>query len=72
MTKTGSTGQAVGTISGRRDIRRERLAKALKANLRRRKVQVRDRAAEAEAPSRDAEPDLSHDSARVVVDKPSG
>jgi hypothetical protein len=51
----------------------ERLAAALKANLRRRKAQARERAAEeAERPGGDVEPPGAHDSARVVVDKRSG
>jgi len=72
MTNTRSTGRPAGTVSARRNIRTERLAVALKANLRRRKVQARERAAETEEPSRDTDPGGSHDSARVVVDKRSG
>jgi len=72
MTNTGSTGRPARTVSARRSIHTKRLAVALKANLRRRKVQARERAAETEGPSRDADPGGSHDSARVVVDKRSG
>src|SRR5262245_31071927 len=71
MTKAGSTGGAAGPRSTGREARRERLATALKANLRRRKAQAHQRAAEAGEPARDAEPVSAHDSARVVVDKRS-
>jgi hypothetical protein len=53
----------------RREERAERLAAALKANLRRRKVQARQRAAEADGPEQDAQSAPAHDSARVVADK---
>jgi len=51
--------------------RTERLAAALKANLRRRKAQARERAAEAVQPEQGEESAGAHDSARVVVDKRS-
>ena len=66
MTKPGSTGGSM-----RRDARAERLAAALKANLRRRKVQTRQRAAETDRAEQDAESPTAHDSARVVADKRS-
>jgi len=72
MTKTGSTGRPAGTPAKRGDARAERLAAALKANLRRRKVQARERAAEPNAPGRDTEPAAPHDFAQVIVDKRSG
>lgn len=51
-------GHAEGPSSPRaaRESRTERLAAALKANLRRRKAQARDRAAEREPPGQDAGP----------------
>jgi hypothetical protein len=55
-----------------RGARAERLAAALKANLRRRKAQARERAAEAEGPGHHADQAGAHDSARVVVDKRPG
>jgi hypothetical protein len=67
MTKAGSTGGLM-----RRDARAERLAAALKANLRRRKVQARQRAAETGGAEQDAASTTAHDSARVVADKRSG
>jgi len=70
--KTGSTGRPAGTAAERRDARAERLAAALKDNLRRRKVQARERAAEPNAPGRVTEPATSHDFAQVIVDKRSG
>jgi hypothetical protein len=72
MTKTTSTGPPVGPRSMGRGARAERLAAALKANLRRRKAQARKRAAEAEGTGCDTEPAGAHDSARVVVDKRPG
>ena len=72
MTKIGSTGRPAGTAAKRRDARAERLAAALKANLRRRKVQARERAAEPNAPGRDTESAAPHDFAQVIVDKRSG
>jgi hypothetical protein len=65
MTKAGSTGGSM-----RRDARAERLAAALKANLRRRKVQARQRTAETGG-EQDAASATAHDSARVVADKRS-
>jgi hypothetical protein len=70
MTKAGSTGRPANPRSKAPGARAERLAVALKANLRRRKAQARERAAEADGPGR--APAESHDSARVVVDKRSG
>jgi hypothetical protein len=67
MTKDGSTGGLM-----RRDARAERLAAALKANLRRRKIQARQRAAETGGAEQDAASAAAHDSARVIADKPSG
>jgi len=72
MTKAGSTGHPAGPKPARRDGRTERLAAALKANLRRRKVQARERAADADEPGHDGGPAGSHDSARIVADKRSG
>jgi hypothetical protein len=75
MTKAGPTGRPAVPRSTGRDARTERLAAALKANLRRRKAQARERAAEADQPghhSEQTEPAEAHDSARVVVDKRSG
>jgi hypothetical protein len=66
MTKAGSTGRSM-----RRDARAERLAAALKANLRRRKVQARQRAAEMGGAEQEAASTTAHDSARVVADKRS-
>jgi len=71
MTKAGSTGGSTGPRSTGPEARTERLATALKANLRRRKAQARQRAAEAGQPAHDAESAGAHDSARVVVDKRS-
>jgi len=71
MTKAGSTGGSGGPRSAGREARGERLAAALKANLRRRKAQAHRRAAEAGQPGDDAEPVSAHDSAGVVVDKRS-
>jgi hypothetical protein len=72
MTKAGLTERPVGARSARRDARAERLASALKANLRRRKAQARERAAERVEPDLGTEPAGSHDSARVVADKRAG
>jgi uncharacterized membrane protein len=71
MTKGDSTGGAMRERSMRREVRAERLAAALKANLRRRKAQARQRAAEADEPDEDAQSAPAHDSARVVADKRS-
>jgi hypothetical protein len=71
MTKEHSTGGAMREGSMRREARTERLAATLKANLRRRKAQARQRAAEADAPDEDAQSTAAHDSARVVADKRS-
>jgi hypothetical protein len=68
MTKAASTG---GSKRARSTGRAERLAAALKANLRRRKAQARGRAADAGQSAHDTESTGAHDSARVVVDKPS-
>ena len=68
MTKAGSTGRPASPRSKAPGARAERLVAALKANLRRRKAQARERAAD--EPGR--APAESHDSARVVVDKRSG
>jgi hypothetical protein len=72
MTKRGSTGGSAGPRAAGPEARSERLAAALKANLRRRKAQARERAAEAGQPKHDAESAGAHDSARVVVDKRPG
>ena len=71
MTKAVSTGSSAHPRAAGREPRAERLATALKANLRRRKAQARQRAAEAGEPAHDAESATAHDSARVVVDKRS-
>jgi hypothetical protein len=71
MTKGDSTGGAMSPRSMRREARAERLAAALKANLRRRKAQARQRAAEADELDEDAQSTPAHDSARVVADKRS-
>jgi len=56
MTKAGSTDGLGGPGAAAREARAERLAAALKANLRRRKEQVRERAAEASEPGTDSKP----------------
>jgi hypothetical protein len=71
MTKQDSTGGSAGPRAAGQEARSERLAAALKANVRRRKAQARQRAAEADEPKPDAETAGAHDSARVVVDKRS-
>jgi hypothetical protein len=71
MTKAGSIGRPNGPAAARRKARGQRLAAALKANLRRRKAQARERAVEAEGPSPGADLARSHDSAAVVADKQS-
>jgi hypothetical protein len=74
MTKAGPTGGSAPPRAAEPEARAERLATALKANLRRRKAQARQRAAEAGEPepeAEDAESAAAHDSARVVVDKRS-
>jgi hypothetical protein len=71
MIKRGSTGGSAGPRPARQDGRSDRLAAALKANLRRRKAQARQRAAEADEPKPDTEAAGAHDSARLVVDKRS-
>lgn len=48
MTKTNSTAGASSPRAAARKARDERLAAALKANLRRRKVQARERTADAD------------------------
>jgi hypothetical protein len=71
MTKADPTGGSADRRPAGQEARSERLAAALKANLRRRKAQARQRASEADAPKPDAEAVGAHDSARVVVDKRS-
>ena len=71
MTKAGATGHPTHPPPTGRGARTERLAAALKANLRRRKAQARERAAEADQSRNHTEPAEAHDSARVVVDKRS-
>jgi hypothetical protein len=71
MTKQGSSGSSFGPRAAGPEGRSERLAAALKANLRRRKAQASQRAVEADEPKPDAETAGAHDSARVVVDKRS-
>ena len=71
MIRRGSTGGSAGPRAAEQEARSERLAVALKANLRRRKAQARQRAAEVDEPKPDAETAGAHDSARVVVDKRS-
>jgi len=76
MIKEGSGAPPPGPPAARRDARAERLAAALKSNLRRRKTQARARSAETDrtsgATADPAEPAGSHDSARIVDDKQSG
>jgi len=72
MTKADSTRPPVAPRPAPGGARAERLAAALKTNLRRRKVQARERAAGAAGAGHDAAPAVSHDSARVVDDKRSG
>jgi hypothetical protein len=69
MTKASSTGGSTKERPMRREERAERLAAALKANLRRRKAQARQRGAE--GAEQDGQSAPAHDSARVVVDKRS-
>jgi hypothetical protein len=71
MTKAGLTSGSTGPQATGRGARAERLAAALKANLRRRKAQARERAAETGEPAQDAQSTGAHDSARVVVNKQS-
>jgi hypothetical protein len=72
MTKERPTQHSTGPAAARREARSERLAAALKANLRRRKAQARQRA---DAPDPDtaapSQPPGSHDSAGIVDDKRS-
>jgi hypothetical protein len=56
MTKAGSTGGPAGPRTAKRHERAERLAAALKDNLRRRKAQARERAAEAGRPGQVQKP----------------
>jgi hypothetical protein len=72
MPKRAPTIRPAGAKSDQRDARAERLAAALKANLRRRKVQARERAAGAGEHEPDTRSARSHDSARIVEDKRSG
>jgi hypothetical protein len=55
-TTTGVTGRSPSPRAEARQARAERLAAALRANLRRRKVQARERAAEPDQPGPDTEP----------------
>ena len=77
MTKLGPTRHPAGPRSARREARAELLSAALKANLRRRKVQARERATADEpdhntaTPATPTEPGGSHDSAGIVDDKRS-
>ena len=68
MTKARPTQHPTGPGAARREARAERLAAALKANLRRRKAQARERAA---AEPRTLGTAGSHDSAGIVDDKRS-
>jgi hypothetical protein len=70
MTKAGSSEHPAGTEPARREARAQRLAAALKANLRKRKAQARQRACETGDAA--AAPGGSHDSARIADDKRSG
>jgi hypothetical protein len=73
MTRSSSGERPAGAGSAREAARAKRLATALKANLSRRKAQVRARASEPDAPGPDADPAATpHDSARIVDDKRSG
>jgi hypothetical protein len=71
MTKKSPSDAPDGPRPTGRGERTERLAAALKANLRRRKAQARERAAGVGEPPDHAQagPTGAHDSARVVVDK---
>jgi hypothetical protein len=71
MTKAGSISGSTPPQATGRGARAERLAAALKANLRRRKAQARERAADMGEPAQDAQSAGAHDSARVVVNKRS-
>jgi hypothetical protein len=74
MSKRAPTIRPEGPKSGPRDARAERLSAALKANLRRRKAQARERAADVEATANPhaLQDSASHDSARIAGDKRSG
>jgi len=69
MTKARPTQHPTGAGAARREARTERLAAALKANLRRRKAQARERAAADEPGALGTAG--SHDSAGIVDDKRS-
>jgi hypothetical protein len=78
MSERGSIGRAGAQSTGGpgtagRPARAERLADALKSNLRRRKTQAQARAAGGDEAATDTPaPAGSHDSARIVDDKQSG
>jgi hypothetical protein len=56
MIKAGATDHSPSLRTEARQARAERLAAALRANLRRRKVQARERAAEPDQPGPGTEP----------------
>jgi hypothetical protein len=72
MTKAGSTGGSTGPRPAKRQERAERLSAALKANLRRRKVQAREKQAR-ERGAEASQPRHDHDQepAREPVTNPS-
>jgi hypothetical protein len=73
MTKATLTEHPAGTEPARREARAQRLAAALKANLRKRKAQARQRAGETgQGGDTAAGSGGSHDSARIADDKRSG
>jgi hypothetical protein len=61
MTRAGSTGGVSSPRAAAREARAERLAAALKINLRRRKAQARERAAETGQREHETEPATKHD-----------
>jgi hypothetical protein len=69
MTKAGSTGGPTGPRAAKRQERAERLAAALKDNLRRRKAQARERAADASLSGPDHQPGRDQEPAEGPVNK---
>jgi hypothetical protein len=73
MTKAGSTGGPAGPRAAKKQERADRLSAALKANLRRRKAQARERAAEVGQPGHDHDSKLAREPANDPMNKaPSG
>ena len=70
MTKAGSTGGPTSPRAAKRQERAERLSAALKANLRRRKAQVRERAVEAGQPGHDHEPEPAKEPIKNPMNEP--